>query len=163
MSIIKESKSGVEYLTVNSSFGSVKGFVNKDYPNVAQFLGIRFAEPPKGPLRWLPPVPKTPAGPAETIDGTAFSPSCPQSTGGPPAVYNTVCTEFSIRDETGEDCLSVSIWAPEEAARKPGEYELPVIVWITGGAFVVGGSTVPYQNPTPWVASSKRHIVVCVK
>ncbi|KAK7733292.1 hypothetical protein SLS53_008189 [Cytospora paraplurivora] len=162
MSVINESKSGVEYLTVNSSFGSVKGFVNKDYPNVAQFLGIRFAEPPRGALRWLPPVPKTPAGPAETIDATAFSPSCPQWTGGPAVVYNTVCTEFNIRGETDEDCLSVSIWTPEKAAKKSAEYKLPVIVWITGGAFVIGGSTVPYQNPTPWVDSSKRHIVVCV-
>ncbi|KAH8889184.1 acetylcholinesterase [Thozetella sp. PMI_491] len=159
MSIPSESKNGVEYLTIESTAGSVKGFINKDYPGVAQFLGIRFAEAPIGPRRWLPPVPKAPA---DWIDATQFGPSCPQWKGGPRSVYNSVVTELQIRDDMDEDCLSVCIWTPAKAAKDSTSAKLPVIVWITGGAFLVGGSTIPYQNPTPWVEQSQRHIVVCI-
>ncbi|KAK1510631.1 acetylcholinesterase [Colletotrichum tamarilloi] len=159
MSIISESNLGVDYVTVNSTFGSVKGFINRDYPNVAQFLGIPFAEPPIGPRRWLPPTPKAPV---DSIDGTKFGLSCPQQLGGRPSVYNTDVTEHQIRDDTSEDCLSLCIWAPKDAAKEGFTKKFPVIVFITGGAFLVGGSTIPYQNPTPWIESSKRHIVVSI-
>jgi len=160
MSIIQDSKLGVDYLTVHSTFGSINGFINKDYPNVAQFLGIPFAEPPTGPRRWLPPVPKSPA---RSFDATRFGPSCPQWTGSTPSIYNSDVPELRIADETSEDCLSLCVWGPAGAARNPLKASLPVIVWITGGAFLVGGSTVPYQNPTPWVEDSQRHIVVSIK
>ncbi|KAK7460182.1 acetylcholinesterase [Colletotrichum acutatum] len=159
MSIVSESKLGVDYVTVNSTFGPVKGFINRDYPNVAQFLGIPFAEPPIGPRRWLPPTPKAPV---DSIDATKFGYSCPQQLGGRPSVYNTDVTEHQIRDETSEDCLSLCIWAPKDAVKEGSKTKLPVIVFITGGAFLVGGSTIPYQNPTPWIENSKRHIVVSI-
>lgn len=162
MSSASSDETVVEYVTVNSGFGTIRGFVSSDSPNVAQFLGIRYAEPPIGPLRWLPPVPSPPVE-AEQIDATSFGPSCPQITHGPPSIYNTDVREFRINDSTSEDCLSVSIWAPLSAAKNPSKTNLPVIVWITGGSYLVGGATVPYQNPKPWVESSQRHIVVCVK
>ncbi|KAI1387600.1 acetylcholinesterase [Hypoxylon trugodes] len=147
------------YLSLNSTFGTIRGFVNQDYPHVAQFLGIPFAEAPVGPRRWLPPVPKAPA---DHFDATEFGLSCPQWFGGPPSVYDSDVPEFSINDTTSEDCLSLSIWAPAEAVKDPPKSKLPVVVWIPGGAFLVGGSTVPYQNPIPWVEKSQRHIVVSV-
>ncbi|KAI8961204.1 hypothetical protein F5Y11DRAFT_327266 [Daldinia sp. FL1419] len=57
--------------------------------------------------------------------------------------------KFRIDDLTPEDCLSLSIWVPKKAARDSLSRNLPVIVWITSGASLVGGSTIPYQNPTP--------------
>ncbi|KAI1416414.1 acetylcholinesterase [Hypoxylon sp. FL1857] len=151
--------SDVEYVTVKSTLGSVRGFIRKDYPNVAQFLGIPFAEAPVNSRRWLPPVPKSPV---DHIDATEFGPSSYQWFNGPPSVYNSDVPEFRIIDSMSEDCLSLSIWVPAKAARNPSGAKLPVIVWITGGAFLVGGSTVPYQNPTPWVETSQRHIVVSI-
>ncbi|OTA90440.1 hypothetical protein M434DRAFT_33595 [Hypoxylon sp. CO27-5] len=151
--------SDVDYLTVESTFGSVRGFIKKDYPKVAQFLGIPFAEAPVGSKRWLPPVPKSPIN---HIDATQFGPSPYQWFEGPPSIYNSDVPEFRINDPMSEDCLSLCIWVPAKAARDPSGTKLPVIVWITGGAFLVGGSTVPYQNPTPWVESSQRHIVVSI-
>ncbi|ORY59521.1 Alpha/Beta hydrolase protein [Pseudomassariella vexata] len=161
MSSITPNKLLVDYLTVDSSFGPVKGFIHKDYPHVAQFLGIPFAEAPVGSRRWLPPVPK--ASVEEEFNATEFGPSCPQwYKPGPPSVYNSLVTELQIRDEMSEDnCLSVSIWMPAKAAKDPTA-KLPVIVWITGGAFLVGGSSIPYQNPTPWVENSQRHMVACI-
>ena len=79
------------------------------------------------------------------------------------SIYNSDVTEFRIDDPMSEDCLSLNIWVPKKAASNPSAFKLPVIVWITGGAFLVGGSTVPYQNPTPWVETSQRHIVVSIK
>ncbi|OTB13261.1 hypothetical protein K445DRAFT_368700 [Daldinia sp. EC12] len=159
MTKLNNSSSEVEYWTVNSTFGSIKGFISKDYPNVAQFLGIPFAEAPVGSKRWLPPIPRTPV---EHLDATKFGPSCPQWFDGPPSIYNSDVPEFRINDPMSEDCLSLSIWVPKKAAKTPLENQLPVIVWITGGAFLVGGTTIPYQNPTPWVESSQRHIVVSI-
>ena len=148
------------YLTLQSTFGTIKGFVDSATPNVTQFLGIPFAEPPTGSRRWLPAVAKTPV---DYIDATTFGPSCPQITTGPPSIYNSDCREYRIDDPTSEDCLSASIWVPAKAVKNPASAKLPVIVWITGGAFLVGGATVPYQNPSRWVESSQRHIVVCIK
>ncbi|KAI5918122.1 para-nitrobenzyl esterase [Camillea tinctor] len=159
MARIKDRKLGDEYLTVKSRFGNIRGFVSKDYPNVAQFLGIPFAEAPTGLRRWLPPVPKASV---DHLDATEFGPSCPQWFDGPPSIYNSDVTDFRIDDPMSEDCLSLSIWVPKKAASGPSASKLPVIVWITGGAFLVGGSTVPYQNPTPWVETSQRHIVVSI-
>ncbi|KXH27475.1 carboxylesterase [Colletotrichum salicis] len=88
-----------------------------------------------------------------------FGSSCPQQLGGRASVYNTDVTEHQIQDETSEACLSLCIWAPKDTAKEGSTKKLPVIVFITGGASLVGGATVPYQNPTPWVESSKRHIV----
>lgn len=162
MTVTSSDQSVVEHVTVNSDFGTIRGFMDRDSPKVAQFLGIRYAEPPVGPLRWLPPTPKPPVK-LEHIDATSYGPSCPQITHGPPSLYNSDVREFRINDPTSEDCLSVSIWAPLLAVKSASTRSLPVIVWITGGAYVVGGATIPYQIPTPWIQSSQRHIVVCIK
>jgi acetylcholinesterase len=82
---------------------------------------------------------------------------------GPPSIYNTDAREFKITDATSEDCLTVSIWVPKLAVNGSTPVALPVIVWIFGGAYVIGGSTVPYQNPSHWVENSQRHIIICIK
>ncbi|KAI0113098.1 para-nitrobenzyl esterase [Daldinia grandis] len=159
MACLKKGPSNANHLDVKSTFGLIRGFVGKDYPKVAQFLGIPFAEAPVGSNRWLPPVPKNSV---DDFDATEFGPSCPQWFDGPPSIYNSDVPEFRINGAMSEDCLSLSIWVPVKAARDPSKSKLPVIIWITGGAFLVGGTTVPYQNPTPWVETSQRHIVVSI-
>ncbi|OJJ46827.1 hypothetical protein ASPZODRAFT_64683 [Penicilliopsis zonata CBS 506.65] len=153
--------SGKELITVDCSIGATTGFIDSKYPRVAQFLGVPFAEPPTGPRRWLPPVPKAPVA---SIDATEFGPSCPQVVDVFKTTYNTDVREFVINDATSEDCLSLCIWTPVAAVNKAQgtASALPVIVWVTGGAYLGGGNTVPYQNPAPWVESSQRHIVVSI-
>lgn len=151
---------GCNLITVDSPVGTITGFIDKKTPKVAQFLGIPFAEPPIGSLRWLPPVSKSHM---EHIDATAFGPSCCQIVGGAPSVYNSDAPEFKINDGTSEDCLTLSIWVPAFAINRHQPVSLPVIVWLFGGAYAIGGSTVPYQNPCNWVESSQRHIVVAIK
>ncbi|KAK9413637.1 putative Carboxylesterase type B domain-containing protein [Seiridium unicorne] len=47
-----------------------------------------------------------------------------------------------------------------KALNSPSESKLPVIVWLTDGTFLVGGSTIPYRVPTHWIESDQRQIVV---
>ena len=94
--------------------------------NEAQFLGIPFAAPPVGTLRWRPPTPA--ADWQGTLQATAFGQPCPQL------------------GEGAEDCLTLNIFAP--AAAQPGG-KLPVLVWIYGGAFSAGASSM--YDPTTLV------------
>lgn len=155
-------------LDVDTTSGHVQGFVVETSPNVAQFLGIPFAEQPLGPRRWLPPAPKSRQN--ETIQAKQFGHACPQPQSDenvPPNIWLTDAPEFMItpEDYQGEDCLSVNVWAPW-AADHDLKHEvklLPVIVWLYGGGFQTGGGTVPYQNPSSWIERSRKHIVVGIK
>ncbi|CAE6452760.1 unnamed protein product [Rhizoctonia solani] len=90
------------------------------------FLGIPFAKPPIGPLRFQPPVAWTP-GDITEVNATQYGPSCEQSI---PYTNNTI----------SEDCLTLNIWKPINVTGK-----LPVMVYIYGGAFYIG-DTVGYPG-----------------
>ena len=102
--------------------GKVTGTVAE---GMREFLGIRYAAPPIGPLRWQPPQP-VPADMA-TKTATAFAPHCPQS-----------ASPYGITSST-EDCLFLNVYTPDHD-KLPGSAGLPVMVWIHGGALVVGES-----------------------
>lgn len=95
--------------------------------NVRVFKGIPYAAPPVGPLRWKPPEPVVPWIAAR--DCTAFSAVCPQPR---PLMYRPLSPQ-------SEDCLYLNVWT---GARKRGD-GLPVLVWIHGGAFAIGGASRP--------------------
>lgn len=150
--------SGLPNLRIDTTVGTVHGFVNGSHPHVAQFLGIPYAEAPVGERRWERSVVKAPTG---SIDATRFSPSCPQYKTSIPSVFAIDAPQFLISGPTSEDCLTLSVWAPFSfsASHEP----LPVIVWLYGGSQVVGGAEVQYQIPTPWVERTQAHIVVQIK
>jgi para-nitrobenzyl esterase len=91
------------------------------------FLGIPYAAPPIGELRWKPP--QEIASWTQVRNSTDFGPSCPQ-----PKQQDT--GKFS------EDCLYLNVWT---TAEKP-EKRLPVMVWIHGGAFNFGSASQPEYN-----------------
>ncbi|EMD39896.1 hypothetical protein CERSUDRAFT_150639 [Gelatoporia subvermispora B] len=108
------------------------------------FLGIPFAQPPVGDLRFRLPVANDAYN--GTFDATSFGLACPQQAltlpliSGPVAqaidfIINTI---YDIVQPNGEDCLTVNVWTP--AGVKPGA-DLPVVVWIYGGGFEVGASS----------------------
>ncbi|MBV9913174.1 MAG: carboxylesterase family protein, partial [Sinobacteraceae bacterium] len=100
---------------------------------VLVFRGIPFAKPPIGPLRWRMPEAAEPwPGVREAIQ---FGPICPQAPSQIEAVLGGTLGEQS------EDCLYLNIWTPAcDGAKRP------VMVWIHGGAFVIGAGSQGLYN-----------------
>ncbi|KAJ5918838.1 hypothetical protein N7454_009982 [Penicillium verhagenii] len=143
-------------LHIRTSSGTVQGGVNGTYPNVRQFLGIPFAQSPDGDRRWLPPQSLPPSATSNHIDATTMPPACPQKTTG--TVFAKYEPEIIIAGGMSEDCLTLSIWAPNN-----GKTNLPVIIWLYGGEWVSGGTDVPTWYPAPWIERSQEHILVAVQ
>jgi para-nitrobenzyl esterase len=97
------------------------------------FKGIAFASPPVGNLRWRAPQPV--ASWSGVRSATAYGPDCLQLS--PAGVVS------APSGHTAEDCLYLNIWRPAES--RGGR---PVLVWIYGGAFVMGGSSSPLYDGT---------------
>ena len=91
------------------------------------YKGIPYVAPPTGDLRWQAPQP----GPHWTAPraATAFGPICPQ--------HPTEGMLVRANLPQSEDCLTLNVWSP------PGAKNLPVMVWIHGGGFTQGASSVP--------------------
>jgi para-nitrobenzyl esterase len=100
--------------------GPIEGFARN---GVTQFLGVPYAAPPVGALRWMAPQPVTPW--IAVRQAKAFGPTCAQV---------TTLGPFAGPPNSNEDCLYLNVFAPV-AARK-----LPVLVWLHGGGYVDGES-----------------------
>ena len=111
---------GAAAAPVVTADGTVEGFVRKD---VSQFLGIPYAAPPMGPLRWMPPQPV--ARWSAVRKATSFGPTCAQI---------TTLGPFAGPANSNEDCLYLNVFTPDIKAK------LPVLVWIHGGGYVDGES-----------------------
>lgn len=154
-------------LTVRTITGVYTGLVNEDYTNVREFRSIPYAQPPVGPLRWMPPVAVAPSG--KHRYSQRFGPTCPQYMTKNLTLWNSNITDFKIdmggqsntigamAQTSTEDCLSLAIWTPLNISSNDS---LPVAIFIPGGSFTGGGITVPYQNPAPFVSRHNNIIVV---
>lgn len=109
---------------------------------IDEYLGIPYAAPPVGELRWRPPQPYG-HFPGFKYAATQFGNECTQPTGyGAPAGGS-------------EDCLFLNVYVPQH---KPGnglQRPLPVMVYIHGGALIDGDSS--WFDPTPLV---QRDVIV---
>jgi para-nitrobenzyl esterase len=122
--------------SVITRLGGLKG---AEVNGVHAFLGVPYAEPPVGALRWRSPVPIAPW--AQPRDATKFGGSAPQ--------FSPLMTDIPAQDE---DCLYLNIWTP----RLQGA-PLPVLVWIHGGSFTTGAGAQPMYDGN---ALAKRGAVV---
>lgn len=93
------------------------------------FRGIPYAEPPVGNDRFRAPVKKDAW--SIDLDASSFGPACPQQDLG-----GLVLGDVAL----SEDCLSLNIWAHDDGTLRP------VMVFIHGGAFIMGGSSQPLYD-----------------
>jgi para-nitrobenzyl esterase len=134
---------------VKTSAGPVRGFVKS---GTNTFLGIPYAEPPVGRLRWRPPEPH--AAWRKPLDATAFGPSCAQV---------TTLGVFAGPTSINEDCLYLNVFTTRGHHRRSARFTTgghhrrsalfttgghhrrsarkPVLVWIHGGGNVDGSSS----------------------
>lgn len=95
------------------------------------FRGIPYAAAPVGERRWAAPA--TPAAWRGTRRATVFGPSCPQP---------EVPAPFGAEGPKSEDCLYLNIWRPKIVSGA----HLPVLVWLHGGAFLLGSGSQPLYD-----------------
>jgi para-nitrobenzyl esterase len=113
-----QAAAGASGPVAGTANGAVRGLASGA---VDEFLGIPYAAPPVGALRWQPPQPA--ASWSGVRDATQFAPHCPQA-----------ASPFG-QASTSEDCLFLNVFTPSH--QRAGS---PVMVWIHGGALVTGES-----------------------
>ena len=127
------SQTGRSAPVVSISSGQIRGTVLAG--GRAEFLGIPFAQPPVGDLRWRAPVPPKPW--SGIRDTKKFGAPCAQN---PAGDWNKHDAEIS-----SEDCLYLNVMTPQWPLKKP----LPVMFWIHGGANTGGtASSELYKDGT---------------
>jgi para-nitrobenzyl esterase len=105
-------------LTVTTADGKLRGHAAG---GIDEFLGVPYAAPPVGPLRWRAPQPAAHWSGVRTA--TQYGPHCPQ--------YGSKFGQASM----SENCLFLNVFAPAGSNRS-----LPVMVWIHGGDLTAGES-----------------------
>ena len=138
------------------SAGPVQGIRSADGA-ARVWLGLPYAEPPVGALRWQPPQPMAPWKELRRAD--AFGSPCVQtgSMYGPPPpgkVWGLDNVETFGKPIGSEDCLTLNIWRPVSEERG-----LPVLVFVHGGANVAGYSADPTYDGARLAVAAKAVVV----
>jgi para-nitrobenzyl esterase len=117
---------------VHVQSGLVQGTMEN---GVTTYKGIPFAAPPVGDLRWRAPQPLRAWSGVRNAD--QFAPACMQV----PIVNKDLGMESVTRNE---DCLYLNVWTPAKSAND----KLAVMVWIYGGGFTIGGTSMSLYDGT---------------
>ena len=120
--ILPENAFAADSCTVKTRYGTFNGFVDEN--GVKTWLGIPYAKPPVGNLRWQAPQPLQPS--YKSFDAKKF---------GFTAMQTVDDRETSSIRPQSEDCLTLNIWTRGTAKN------LPVMVFIPGGGFQTGGTS----------------------
>lgn len=133
---------------------------------VKAYLGIPFAQPPIGKNRWKKPQKPIPnwtgirksewkKDPFQPLDLPRISSILRGDNEGSPKH-----TSYQDDHLMSEDCLYLNIWKPENVEQRDGK-QLPVLVWVYGGGFIFGSSSIPI-NDGARLASKTGCIVVSI-
>jgi para-nitrobenzyl esterase len=133
--------------SVQTVEGPIRGVVQD---GIATFRGIPYAAPPIDSLRWRAPAPVPGTPWTKELEATKNGPSCWQDA--------EMCEKVGggHPGDMSEDCLYLNVWSPRlEASAK-----LPVMVWIHGGAYVIGSGGLNIYDGRPLAA--KGAVVVSI-
>ena len=130
---------------MKTRYGTFNGFVDEN--GVKTWLGIPYAQPPVGKLRWQAPQPLQPSN--KSFDATKYGYS-------PIQVAMKIDEPLVNDDDTpqSEDCLTLNIFTRGEGKNKP------VMVWIYGGAFIKGYSSENLYSGSNFAAANDVVIVL---
>ena len=119
--------------------GTVRGY---SHNSVHCFLGIPYAKPPLGELRFLPPQPSEYF--SDVYDASYYrdSPMQFDTSGWVAPVAYQQDRRLQPPLTYSEDCLYLNVWAPKDAGDEP----LPVLFWIYGGAYCMGSASMDVYN-----------------
>lgn len=123
----------IDAVTVDVTAGALQGSREN---GVLVFRGVPYASPPTGEYRWRPPQPVKPWSGVRSA--TAHEPACTQ----PVDLDTTVANFGGVNGAQAEDCLYLTITAPENASGAP------VLVWFHGGAFFLGAGSLGSYDGT---------------
>ncbi|XP_014783286.1 cholinesterase 2 [Octopus bimaculoides] len=139
---------------IDTTTGKIKGStISVQNVDLDVFLGIPFAKPPVGNLRFRRPEPiERWSGIKDTKQHVA---ACVQPEN---KKYDHLegSEIWKIKTNISEDCLYLNIWAPTESRKSRSN--LTTMIWIYGGSFVSGSTTVELYNGK-WIAASQNIIV----
>ncbi|KAJ5083463.1 Carboxylesterase type B [Penicillium angulare] len=135
--------------SVKTTSGVILGHPGPQYPNITEYLGIPYASPPIGQLRFSAPKPMTTNCPAEGGDLPPYPGATPQAA----KILHALLSRYGTQ---GEDCLHLNIWAKPDPSKPK-----PVLIWIHGGRFVVTSAETPYYDGQT-LASEHDVIVVTI-
>ncbi|KAJ4480140.1 alpha/beta-hydrolase [Lentinula aciculospora] len=122
-------------LDLNLTSGRFRGISTAN--GTEKWLGIPYATPPIGSFRFKAPTPLVkPLSPLQ--DASAFGNACPQRPG-------------DLGAPMSEDCLFLNVWRPRNTSPAAN---LPVLVWIHGGAYTDGAASEAQYDPTRIITRS---------
>jgi para-nitrobenzyl esterase len=119
-------------LLIQTALGKIRGKLIHD-GSVRAYLGVPYAAPPIGSLRWAAPQAAAPW--RGVLNAAQYGHRCVQT-----RVYDDMVFQDA---SPSEDCLSLNVFVPTDAKRGA---KLPVMFWIHGGGYAGGGSSEPRHN-----------------
>ncbi|KAK5815136.1 Carboxylesterase family-domain-containing protein [Linnemannia elongata] len=123
--------------------GTYQGYHDQ---NQFRFLGIKYAQPPVGRLRFLPPQ-RMKAGDADKAkDATKYGFVCMQGAYEGDAKPNATYVLYSLGAPENEDCLHLNVFTPTLPSKQEKK-GLPVMVYVHGGGFTSFSGSSPVFEP----------------
>lgn len=137
-------QSATDENTVKCKNGIIVGVVEDN--GVLSFKGIPYAKAPVGELRWKAPQPVEAS--EDTIHATDFGNS---------AIQPFSKDEAASSRTRSEDCLTLNVWTKDLSTKNK-----PVMIWIHGGAYILGGTSDPVYDGKYLVDGNPDVVVVTI-